>query len=208
MYVGRLCLVGTSSTGAAVVAYMLSSRSFTERMIDIEGTTAKVVPKKGSEKSYPAHLYYDCIKVINLKGRTVLLVGNGPHTGYIETMVPRESDLEEPISEILGVLGHENDEQKTPRIAGIATEDELILGLVSEKGLDIERFEPQPGRAYYVATYQIQQVGKHSIERFTAENALATINILKKEDPFSNFTEYLGSAAANLSHGRLDLACD
>lgn len=208
VYVGRLCLVGVSTAGAAVAAYLLSSRTFPERMIDIEGTTARVIPKKGTAKSYPAHFYYDCIKVINLKERTVLLVGNGSHTDYIETMVPRESDLEEPISEILGVLGYEKDEQKTPRVIGVAGEDELILGLVSEKGLDIKRFEPSPGRAYYVSTYQMQQVGKHYIEGFTAENALAMINILKKEDPFSTFTNYLGSAAANLSHGRLDLACD
>lgn len=208
MYVGRLCLVGTSIAGAAVAAYMLSSRSYPERIIDIEGTTAAVVPKKGSAPSYPAHLYYACIKVINLKGRTVLLVGNGPHTDYIETMVPRESDLEEPISEILEVLGHEKDEQKTPRIVGIAGEDELILGMVSEKGVDIKRFKPNPGRAYYVATYQMQQVGKHCIENLPAENALAVISILRKEDPFSTFTDYLGSAAVNLSHGKLDLACD
>jgi IMP cyclohydrolase len=208
LYVGRLCLVGVSITGAAVAAYLLSSRTYPERMIDIEGVTAKVVPRKGLPRSYPSHLYYDCIKVVDLKDRTVLLVGNGTHTDYIESMIPRDIDLKGPISEILGVLGCERDEKKTPRIVGIASEDELILGVVSEDRLDVERFEPYPGRAYYVSTYQMQQVGKHCIEKFRAENALATIKILKMEDPFRSFTDYLGSAAANLSGGRLDLACD
>lgn len=189
------------------MAYLLSSQSYPDRMIDIEGTTAMVIPRGNMGRTYPPSLFYNCIKVVKLKEKTVLLVGNGSHTDYIETMVPRESDLEEPVSEILQVLGCERDEQKTPRILGIASTDELMLGLASEKGLDVKMFQAEPGKAYYVST-KFVEVGKYFLEDFSAQTALQMINIFKETEPFRGFTDYLGSAAANLIQGKLDLACD
>jgi len=208
LYVGRLCLVGVSKTGAVVAAYLLSSRTFPERMIDIEATTAKVIAKGSSAKDYPSKIFYDCIKVVKIDESAVLVVGNGPHTDYVESMVPRDSDLERPISDILEVLGHEKDEQKTPRIIGVAGENELVLAVASERGLDIKKFQAQPGKAYYVSTYQLQEVGKHTVEDFTVTNALEMIKTFKETEPFRGFTNYIGSATANFSHGKLDLACD
>ncbi len=177
-------------------------------MIDIRETTAKVVQRSSSAMSYPPHLFYNCIKIIRMAKRTVLLVGNGTHTDYVETMVSSEIDLERQVSAILEVLGYEKDEKKTPRIVGAVGENGLILGLISEKGLNVKKLEAQPGRAYYVSTYQFQEVGKHFIEDFDAENGLDMIRILKETEPFCNFTDYVGSASANLTRGKLDLACD
>ncbi|MGB6680806.1 MAG: IMP cyclohydrolase [Candidatus Bathyarchaeia archaeon] len=36
MYIGRLCLIGVSKTGKLFVGYRLSSRSFPDRIINIE----------------------------------------------------------------------------------------------------------------------------------------------------------------------------
>jgi IMP cyclohydrolase len=199
--------VGVTKTGTLVAAYLLSSRSFADRMIDIRETTAKVVQRSSSSKSYPPNLFYICIKIIRMAKRPVLLVGNGTHTDHVEMMMPREIDLERQVSTILEVLRYEKDEKKTPRIVGAVGENGLILGLISEKGLSVKKFEVQPGRAYYVSTYQFQEVGKHFIEDFV-ENSFSMIRILKETEPFCNFTDYVGSISANLTRGKLDLACD
>ena len=90
---------------------------------------------------------------------------------------------------------------------GIASTDELMLGLASEKGLDVKMFQAEPGKAYYVST-KFVEVGKYFLEDFSAQTALQMINIFKETEPFRGFTYYLGSAAANLIQGKLDLACD
>lgn len=208
MYIGRLCLIGVSNTGKLFVGYRLSSRSFPDRIIDIESNSAKVIPKGDSSKSYSSHLFYNCIKIANLNNRTILIVGNGPHTDYIEKVITKEGQIMDRASEILNVLGHEQDEQRTPRILGIATEEQLILGLIGENGLDLKTFEPYPGKAFFVSTSQLQEVGEHIIKDFKAENALEIIRLLKEMTPFNKFTNYLGAVAAVLFNGRLDLTCD
>jgi len=135
-------------------------------------------------------------------------VGNGPHTDYIEKAITKEGQIMDRASEILEVLGHEQDEQRPPRILGIATEEQLILGLIGENGLDLKTFESYPGKAFFVSTSQLQEVGEHTIKDFKAENALEMIRLLKEMNPFNKFTNYLGAAAAVLFNGRLDLACD
>ncbi|WP_455279029.1 IMP cyclohydrolase [[Eubacterium] cellulosolvens] len=40
-YIGRLCLIGISNTGKLFVGYRLSSRTFPDRKINIEGNSAK-----------------------------------------------------------------------------------------------------------------------------------------------------------------------
>jgi IMP cyclohydrolase len=123
-------------------------------------------------------------------------------------LMPREIDLERQVLTILEILRYKKDEKKIPRIVGAIGENGLILGLISEKGLNVKKFEAQLGRAYYVSPHQFQEVGKHFIEDFDVENALNMITILKETEPFCNFTDYVGSVSANLTSGKLDLSCD
>ncbi|WP_455279027.1 IMP cyclohydrolase [[Eubacterium] cellulosolvens] len=168
----------------------------------------KVIPKDVSSKSYSSHLFYNCTKITNLNNRTILIAGNGSHTEYIEKVLTKEDQIVDCASEILQVLGHEQDEQRTPRILGIVTEEQLILGLIGENGLGLKKFQPYPGKAFFVSTLQLQEVGEHIIKDFKAENALELIRLLKEMTPFNKFTNYLAAVAAVLFNGRFDLACD
>jgi hypothetical protein len=79
------------------------------------------------------------------------------------------------------------------------------LGLIGENGLNLKTFEPYPGKAFFVSTSQLQEVGEHIVKDFKAENAIEMIR-LKEMTPFNKFTNYLGAAV--LFNGRFDLACD
>jgi IMP cyclohydrolase len=109
-----------------------------------------------------------------------LIVGNGSHTDYIEKTITKEDQIMNLTSEILKVLGHEKDDQRTSRILGITTEKQLILGLIGKNGLNLKTFEPYPGKAFFASTSQLQEMGEHIIKDFKAENALETIRLLKE----------------------------
>lgn len=93
MYVGRLCLVGVSKRGTLVAAYLLSSKTYFERDISIQGATAKVILRKATAKLYPPELFYDCIEIINLGQRSTIVVGNGSHTDSVEKMISCQSNM-------------------------------------------------------------------------------------------------------------------
>ena len=93
MYAGRLCLVGVSKNEALIAAYLLSSRTYSEGMICVQGTTAKVVPREGMKSAYSPDLFCDCIKVISIGQKLTLVVGNGSHTDTVERTIPHSTSL-------------------------------------------------------------------------------------------------------------------
>ena len=88
-----------------------------------------------------------------------MIAGNGPHTDCIEKVLTKEDQIVDRASEIFQVLGYEQDEQRTPRILVIVTEEQLILGLIGENGLDLKTFQPYPRKTFFVSTSQLQEVG-------------------------------------------------
>jgi len=63
-------------------------------------------------------------------------------------------------------LKQKKNEKTTPRIVGVATNDMLVLGLADERRKGLKTFQANPGRAYYISTYQLQNIGEHSVEDF------------------------------------------
>mgnify|MGYP001135856584 CR=1 FL=1 len=112
------------------------------------------------------------------------------------------------VPRILESLKQKKSGQTAPRIIGVATKDMLVLGLADENRAKFRTFQPNPRRAYYISTHQFQDIGEHVVYDFTADAAPEMIKIFKETKLFSELTDYIGSAAACISNGKLDLACD
>lgn len=150
MYVGRIVVVGRSSSGRSFVAYRVSSRSFPNRRAEIRGTSILVSPMNPADLARNPYIAYNCIRAFG----DVAVVANGTQADMI---AERIEDGQKPLDAIalsLVAFGYERDELDTPRLAGAVGGEKAYLGIAKSGEFRVKEFSLKDGDSFMVATYE------------------------------------------------------
>ncbi len=150
MYVGRIVVVGRSSSGRSFAAYRVSSRSFPNRRAEIRGSSTLISPLNPADLARNPYIAYNCIRVLD----DAAVVANGTQADMI---AERIEDGQKPLDAIalcLVAFGYERDELDTPRLAGAAQGERAYLGIARRGEFRVKEFSLKEGDAFMVATYE------------------------------------------------------
>ncbi len=155
MYLGRIVAVGLTRSGRAAAMYRVSSRSFPNRnAVKLDETKLAVVPKPGFEKDIERNPYiaYNCLRLV---GRYAV-ASNGSHTDPIAEKIAAGMPVRDAMALGLLAMDYEKDSLDTPRIvAAVGAGDATgYLGIVRKNALLVREFALEPGKLFYVSTYE------------------------------------------------------
>lgn len=206
MYVGRIVAVGRTRRGANAGLYRVSSRSFPNRVAVELGGRLAIVPREGHERDVFRNPYiaYNCLRI----ARGVAIVSNGSHTDPIAEKVEAGMPVRDALAQVLACLDYERDDYQTPRIAGAVPleGEEAWLAVVRADALVVRRVPLQPGRAWFVATYEADDVRDSQQLDFDAVDAPAAARSAVDGDGFAEFKNPVTAAAALAGRGCFELA--
>jgi len=178
IYLGRMVAVGMTPQGKLAVMYRVSSRSFPNRQAKVSEQKVAIVPKPGHESDIFKNPYisYNCAIIVN---NTAVLT-NGSQTDPIAEKIRSGMNIRDALVYSLAVMDYEKDAYDTPRIAAVARLGEKTgwLGVVRKNGLEVREFALEPGKCFYVSTYERNLVSADNICALpiaTAEEACTQI---------------------------------
>ena len=212
MYVGRIVAVGRTPNGNNAVMYRVSSRSFPNRRTVSRraGTGLAIVPREGHESDLSENPYiaYNCVRVAQGAGRVVAVATNGSQTDPITEKIASGMSIRDALAESLIVLDYEKDDFNTPRIAVAVARgaDEGWGGIVRADGLHVRRFALEPGKAFYFATYEMNDPRPDYSSDFEAETAQEAAEWIVSGGAFARLEKPVCSAAAVATANGFDLA--
>ena len=196
MYVGRIVVVGRTSSGANAVLYRVSSRSFPNRRVVRRGLALAVVPLEDHEGdlSVSSYIAYDALR---LSG-TWAVASNGSHTNPIVEKMEVGMPVRDAMVQTLLELDYERDEYDTPRIAGVVPlqGDSGWLGIVRRDALVVKEVALVAGRALYLATYEADDVRESQASDFDAATAEEAARFVMDGGTFRELERPVASAAA------------
>lgn len=149
MYVGRIVVAGRAQ-GRSFVAYRVSSRSFPNRIAQVQGKSITISPLNPADLAANPYISYNCVRVAD----DVAVVSNGTHTDMITERIEDGQSPGDAMALSLLAFGHERDELDTPRIAGAVRGKEAWLGIASKDELRVKQFRLDEDKAMMVATYE------------------------------------------------------
>jgi IMP cyclohydrolase len=207
MYVGRIVSVACTLQGNAVAMYRVSSRSFPNRRSVISDDKVSIVPQVGFEDDLSKNPYisYNCLLLAN----DYAIVSNGSHTDPIAEKLLAGLPPKEALSMVLLTLDYEHDSLDTPRIAALVSKDasSAWLGIVRKDALLVKECKLEPGKAFYLCTYEKNEPGiEQSAEAFTVDNAENACNYIMKEGIFADFERPISAAAAYCKDNKFEIA--
>lgn len=196
MYVGRIVAVGRTRAGANAALYRVSSRSFPNRMaVEVEGRLA-VVPRPGHEGDLHKNPYiaYNCVRVAG----ELAVATNGSQTDPIAEKLALGVPPRDALASVLLALDFEKDSLSTPRIAGIVPRDGDVgwLAIVRHDALVVKAVPLESGRAWYVATYEHDDVRETQRVDFDAADAEACARFAVDGGAFAELEKPVTAAAA------------
>lgn len=196
MYVGRFLVAGLSPEGEPYAAYRVSSRSFPHRKTILSGDTVSVVPEEGHEGDVFVNPYigYNCVRVES----DVAVVTNGSHTDPAAEKIAMGYPARDALALSLLSLDYEKDSYDTPRIAAAVSSDDVYLGIARKDAVIVRRFDPDPGEAMLVATYEKDDLPGDTVE-LDASDAEEAVDALFDELDFEH--PVCGAAAVRRSDG-------
>jgi IMP cyclohydrolase len=210
MYVGRIVAVGRTPNGNNAVMYRVSSRSFPNRRTVETPRGLAIVPREGHESDLSKNPYiaYNCVRVAEGAGRVVAVATNGSQTDPIAEKIASGMSIRDALVESLSVLDYEKDDFSTPRIAVAVARgaDEGWGGIVRADGLHVRRFALEPGKAFYFATYEMNDPRPDYSSDFEAETAQEAAEWIVSGGAFARLENPVCSAAAVATADGFDLA--
>jgi len=212
MYVGRIVAVGRTPNGNNAVMYRVSSRSFPNRRTVSRraGTGLAIVPREGHESDLSKNPYiaYNCVRVAEGAGRMVAVATNGSQTDPITEKIASGMSIRDALAESLIVLDYEKDDFNTPRIAVAVARgaDEGWGGIVRADGLHVRSFALEPGKAFYFATYEVNDPRPEYSSDFEAETAQEAAEWIVSGGAFAELEKPVCSAAAVATADGFDIA--
>lgn len=197
MYIGRIVAAGMTRAGKFAAAYRVSSRSFPNRTAEVKDNAAAVMPRAGCEGDLAKNPYivYTCLR---LNG-TVALVTNGSQTDSIIEKIASGMNPRDAFALSLLALDYEKDALDTPRVAAAvdAARQVCVLGIVRRDALLVREFPLEPGRLYYLATYEKNAPSaENSDGGFDALDAEALCRYVISGGVFAAFEKPVTAAAA------------
>jgi IMP cyclohydrolase len=201
MYVGRIVAVGRTRAGANAALYRVSSRSFPNRMaVSVDGRLA-IVPRPGHEGDLHKNPYiaYNAVRIAG----ELAVATNGSHTDPIAEKLAMGVPPRDALASSLLALDYEKDSLNTPRIAGVVPRegDVAWLGIVRHDALVVKAVPLAAGRAWYIATYEHDDVREAQVVDFDAADASAAARYAVDGAGFASLEKPVTSAAA-LASGR------
>ncbi len=206
MYVGRIVAVGRNKAGRCCVMYRVSSRSFPNRVARLVDDKAIIVPKEGHESDIHKNPYiaYTCIRIA---GKTAV-ASNGSQTDPIAEKIASGVPSRDAIAMTLLTLDYEKDSYNTPRIVACvdAGAEKGILGIVRADGLHVKEIEIPAGTAFYIATYETDDVNASQADSLDIETADDGARHILNGGVFASMELPVTSACALEKGGGFDVA--
>ena len=196
MYVGRIVAVGRTKAGANAALYRVSSRSFpNRRAVEVEGRLA-VVPRPGHEGDLHKNPYiaYNCVRVAG----ELCVATNGSQTDPIAEKLALGVPPRDALASVLLALDFEKDSLSTPRIAGIVPRDGDVgwLAIVRHDALVVKAVPLEAGRAWYISTYEHDDVRESQRVDFDAADAEACARFAVDGGRFAELEKPVTAGAA------------
>ena len=197
MYIGRIVAAGMTRDGRVAAGYRVSSRSFPNRTANLTGDKVSIIPRAGFESDLSKNPYiaYNCLR---LSGK-IALVTNGSQTDPIIEKVIAGMNLRDAFALPMLAMDYEKDSLNTPRISAAVDAEKKVamLGIIRHDALLVREFPLEPGRIYYLSTYEKNAPCSHNCdEAFDAADADALCRYMISGGVFAGFEKPVTSAAA------------
>ena len=198
MYVGRIVSVVQTADGKLGAAYRVSSRSFPNRTAVVGENRVSIVPKAGHEGDIHKNpsIAYNCVQVV-CDGR-VAVVTNGSQTDPIAEKIAQGMPVRDALAVTSLALDYEKDAYNTPRISAVAdTRDgSAWLAVVREDGIEVRRMPLEPGKFFYVTTYEENSLRLEQSGAYDAKNAEQACAFILGSGVFAERTNPVTAVAA------------
>ena len=196
MYVGRIVAVGRNRAGANAALYRVSSRSFPNRMaVEVDGRLA-IVPRPGHVGDLHKNPYiaYNAVRIAG----EFAVATNGSHTDPIAEKIAMGVPPRDALAQALLALDYEKDSLSTPRIAGVVPLEGEVgwLAIVRHDALVVKAVPLAPGRAWYLATYEHDDVRESQRVDFDAADAGLAARFAAFGGAFASLEKPVTAAAA------------
>jgi len=173
MYVGRIVSVAKLTDGRLCAVYRVSSRSFPNRTAVVGQDKVSIVPKPGYETDIHRNPYiaYNCVRIV--RDGAVAVVTNGSQTDAIAEKMAMGMPARDALVLATLALDYEKDQYNTPRISAVIDKaaDAGWLSIIRHDGLEVRRMPLEPGRLFYIATYEENHVTTAQGDVFNAHSA-------------------------------------
>jgi IMP cyclohydrolase len=194
-------------SGKSAAMYRVSSRSFPNRETIIKGETVSVMPRAGFEDDLKKSPYiaYNCVRMAG----NYAVVSNGSHTDPIAEKIAMGMPPRDAIALGLLAMDYEKDDYDTPRIVSVAALEGNIgwLGIVRKDALLVREIKLEPGKAYYLSTYEKNVPADCNLDpEFAVDNATAAAEYVVNGGVFADFEHPVTSAAVIAAGNRFDIA--
>lgn len=208
MYIGRIVSIARTADGNLCAAYRVSSRSFPNRTAVIQQNKVSIVPKAGHETDVQKNPYiaYNCVRMAC--DGAVAVVTNGSQTDPIVEKIDMGMPVRDAIAHAMLTLDYEKDQYNTPRICAVADtrgDGAGWLGVIRDNGLEVRRAYVDPGRYWYVATYEENTLGDDCKGEYPATTAEEACDFILQGGVFAERTNPVTAVAAMASEGGFQL---
>jgi len=208
MYIGRIVSVAKTKDGRLCAAYRVSSRSFPNRMAVVSGEKVSIVPKPGHETDVQRNPYiaYNCVRLV--AGGEVAVVTNGSQTDPIAEKIAAGTPPRDALATASLLLDYEKDQYNTPRVSAVADRRDGTgwLAIVRHDGLEVRQMPLEPGKFFYVATYEENRLVDSQGGAFTPSSAEETCEFMLGGGIFAERENPVTAVAAMAGDGGFVLA--
>jgi len=197
MYIGRFVIVGRTQAGEWYLGYRVSSRSYPNRRIVVQGDRAAVLPTADAPPSDNPYISYHCLR----QAGEVAIVANGSHVDPAIDKVGLGYPLRDALALSLLAMDYEHDQLNTPRIAAGVDRAAGVgyLAIVAEDRLAVERVDVAPGQALLIATYERTAPTPIALAGESAEALAEAIYTCEYERPVAALAALLRAEGADVA---------
>ena len=196
MYAGRIVAVARAADGRAVALYRVSSRSFPNRTAKVLAGSVAVLPKPGHENIVRENPYvsYNCVRMAG----NYCIATNGSQTDPITEKIASGMHARDALAYSLLALDYEKDSYNTPRIAAVIAlgAETGFLGIARHDAILVKELAVEPGQAFWVSTYETNEVTVEQVSPFDAADAAAGAQFAVTGGKFAEMTNAVTSVCA------------
>lgn len=198
MYIGRIVSVAQTADGRLAALYRVSSRSFPNRTAVVFPERVSILPKPGHEGDVQRNPYiaYNCVRIVC--DNTVAVVTNGSQTDPIAEKIDMGMSVRDALALSHLAMDYEKDDYNTPRVSAVAdlTTGTGWLATIREDGLEVRRMPLEPGRFFYVATYEENRPKDAQSGSFSASTAEESCQFILGQGIFAERSNPVTAVAA------------
>ncbi len=208
MYIGRIVCVAMTADRRVCASYRVSSRSFPNRTAVVSPDKVSIVPKPGFESDVQKNPYiaYNCVRLVC--GGQVAVVTNGSHTDPIAEKIASGMSPRDSLALNSLALDYEKDDYNTPRVSAVADRRDGSgwLSVVREDGIEVRRMPLEPGKFFYIATYEENRISNDLCGDYDAGSAADACDFILSKSLFAYREKPVTAVAALATANGFDLA--